>query len=194
MTKKCVTTGACLLDTSYCPTCEFFKELWPDDVIFTGTIEYPEPPLNQWREVCRWDVGPSRYPEDHAMTDHVEALRRNVWAYREAFDAALAAFEELAGEHRELWEAFMRDAEALSTPCPGDPEDYTFVRAYYRPRRSKLAAIEPDHPTVQADPAAGEIDPPQGQGEARNADGTPYIVGESGVGSAIPQSGEERSE
>jgi len=184
------------------------------------------PPLNQWREVCRWDepsifddLGTLEYgPQSEPMSDEELAVAKDealkmvlgerdfellrqmaeLWPTSmelwEAFQNMAAAFEELAGEHRELWEAFMRDAEALSTPCPGDPEDYTFVRAYYRPRRSKLAAIEPDHPTVQADPAAGEIDTLQGQGEARNADGTPYIVGESGVGSAIPQSGEERSE
>src|SRR5574343_802926 len=170
---------------------------------------------NAWQntsEVCRWDVedgSPTFAPHENEPTTTRETWLETMWERAQAdvllllsrcrdgevlSDSLLACYEELAGGHRELCQAFMLDSYALSTPCPGDPEDYTFVRAYYRPRRSKLAAIEPDHPTVQADPAAGEIDTLQGQGEARNADGTPYIVGESGVGSATPQSGEERSE
>ena len=130
---------------------------------------------NQWREVCRWDVEPTKGREDATVyglpviedasvpSGEITLGPNPFWTMRsrwvqmvEAFNNMAAAFEELAGEHRELWEAFMRDAEALSTPCPGDPEDYTFVRAYYRPRRSKLAAIEPDHPTVQAAPGEGQ--------------------------------------
>ena len=104
---------------------------------------------NQWREVCRWDVGPSRYPEDHAMTDHVEALRRNVWAYREAFDAALAAFEELAGEHNR----YLAHRGSLD-PSPGP--GWYWVRGHWRSRAQNSAAIDPDQGTVQAAPGEGQ--------------------------------------
>ena len=122
-------------------------------------------------------------------------------------ESLIAALEELAGEKSKgeaEWEAInaeeskiladMRERSPAPESCPGPDHYYSKGGWKHKPRRSKLAAIEPDHPTVQADPPAGEIGPLQGQGEARNADGTPYIVGESGVGSAIPQSGEERSE
>src|SRR5574343_192147 len=174
-------------------------------------------PLNEWREVCRWEVpetpafkvvdkplevdwqATAKYWEEQWRLEGTRAkdadfFMREAMDYQRAFTHALAAFEELAGEHlrlRDMLQDIITTGDSLKPT-----EDQVSVRPYVRakPRRSKLAAIEPDHPTVQADPAAGEIDTLQGQGEARNADGTPYIVGESGIGSATPQSGEERSE
>src|SRR5574343_1416387 len=154
----------------------------------------------EWREVCRWEEGPTP-----PVFKGLEIDWRKVALSTLESEAGLkrlceslgSAFEELAAEHESLRMEYesLEDTVDTFNMVPKE-EGKVSVRPYVRakPRRSKLAAIEPDHPTVQADPAAGEIDTLQGQGEARNADGTPYIVGESGVGSAIPQSGEERSE
>src|SRR5574343_1824537 len=157
----------------------------------------------EWREVCRWEEGPTP-----PVFKGLEIDWRKVALSTLESEAGLkrlceslgSAFEELAEAHRALqailaegiWVGDSVEKVVMPNPSEGQVKVRPYVRA--KPRRSKLAAIEPDHPTVQADPAAGEIDTLQGQGEARNADGTPYIVGESGVGSAIPQSGEERSE
>jgi hypothetical protein len=110
-------------------------------------------------------------------SDERDPMLRAYEEVSQAFDNAIAAFEELAGEHRELEEAFFHDAEVLSTPCPGDPEDYTFVRAYYRPRRSKLAAIDPDQGTVQAAPGEGQSGASGGQPEAFSIDLNPDETG-----------------
>jgi hypothetical protein len=153
------------------------------------------PPLNQWREVCRWDEGPTPPAFEGLKIDWRKVALSTLESeadLKRLCESLAAAFEELAGEHRIALGA-LRAQDLLIPPCPSSPGWY-WVRGHWRSRAQNSAAIEPDHPTVQADPAAGEIDPLQGQGEARNADGTPYIVGESGVGSAIPQSGEERSE
>jgi hypothetical protein len=152
----------------------------------------------EWREVCRWDVEETetrvievkRWDVDPcegcSWPDATLVWRQLAESYTVAFDSALAAFEELAGEKSKgeaEWEAInaeeskiladMRERSPAPESCPGPDHYYSKGGWKHKPRRSKLAAIEPDHPTVQADPPAGEIGPLQGQGEARNADGTP---------------------
>jgi hypothetical protein len=88
--------------------------------------------------------------------------------YAAAFDSLIACYEELAEAHRlgnDIYQALMRvRIEEVQPECPGP--GWYWTRGYWKPpRRSKLAAIEPDQGTVQADPPAGEIGPLQGQGE-----------------------------
>ena len=180
----------------------------------------------EWREVCRWDVEETetrvievkRWDVDPcegcSWPDATLVWRQLAESYTVAFDSALAAFEELAREHRELEEAFFHDAEVLSTPCPGDPEDYTFVRAYYRPRRSKAANSAPCEASPTGDKEPATNPPNTSSGEATGQGWMIDEVPPEGFGDGvtvwecenchkpvcrldhecIPQSGEERSE
>src|SRR5574343_1900522 len=191
----------------------------------------------EWREVCRWDEpetpafkvadkplevdwqATAKYWEEQWRLEGTRAkdadfFMREAMDYQRAFTHALAAFEELAGEHRELEEAFFHDAEVLSTPCPGDPEDYTFVRAYYRPRRSKAANSAPCEASPTGDKEPATNPPNTSSGEATGQGWMIDEVPPEGFGDGvtvwacenchkpvcrldhecIPQSGEERSE
>src|SRR5574343_880028 len=190
---------------------------------------------NAWQntsEVCRWDVedgSPTFAPHENEPTTTRETWLETMWERAQAdvllllsrcrdgevlSDSLLACYEELAGGHRELCQAFMLDSYALSTPCPGDPEDYTFVRAYYRPRRSKAANSAPcdASPTGDKEPATNP--PNTSSGEATGQGWMIDEVPPEGFGDGvtvwacenchkpvcrlehecIPQSGEERSE
>ena len=163
-----------------------------DEVTQIGDERILRRVASEWREVCRWDEGPTPVSRHEALEiargtlekaererlevveseagcdgdcswpDAVLIWRQNAESFLEAFDNMAVAFEELAGEHRALEEAFFHDAEVLSTPCPGDPADYIFVLAYYRPRRSRasnqpLGSPDPTEDTTTApasDPGA----------------------------------------
>jgi hypothetical protein len=102
---------------------------------------------NQWREVCRWDE-----PETPAFKVADKPLEVD--------------WQATAGYWEQRYEETRRDLEALAARFNSRPleeritvtEDQVSVRPYVRakPRRSKLAAIEPDHPTVQAAPGEGQ--------------------------------------
>lgn len=200
------------------PYVEAMREWRP--IITNGVIPQPKgPPLNQWREVCRWDVGPSgdgHLPErdgqdgergDMAIQFGANYLRavNDTIELRSAFDSLIACYEELAGEHRALLECErevveqMISGQLVRVPPVDAVPGYAFVRSHWRPkpRRSKLAAIDPDQGTVQAAPGEGQTG---ASGEVTShvewGDGTgdfgqvvPLIVADP-----IPQSGEERSE
>jgi len=112
--------------------------------------------------------------------------------YHQAFEAMATAFEELAGEHRTLLDwyedtALERDGllKALDPEAITANEDEVVCRAYKRHKPRRRAT-----PTTEIPPAVSESQAmPQGQGEARNADGTPYIAAaESGMtGAAQPE-------
>src|SRR5574343_155508 len=142
----------------------------------------------EWREVCRWDEpetpafkvadkplevdwqATAKYWEEQWRLEGTRAkdadfFMREAMDYQRAFTHALAAFEELAGEHlrlRDMLQDIITTGDSLKPT-----EDQVSVRPYVRakPRRSKLAAIEPDHPTVQPDPATGQPEASEGRPE-----------------------------
>lgn len=121
--------------------------------------------INEWREVCRWDVepsGPVNPPIDWCRVAIKEGQRANrleeqladlvahhlemdnehdeeMYRAWDAFDNMAAAFEELAGEHRELQEALHRELEAEIRDIEADLDpDTVTVRPHrrHKPRRS----------------------------------------------------------
>jgi hypothetical protein len=165
-----------------------------DEVTQIGDERILRRVASEWREVCRWDVedgSPTFAPHENEPTTTRETWLETMWERAQAdvllllsrcrdgevlSDSLLACYEELAREHRELEEAFFHDAEVLSTPCPGDPEDYTFVRAYYRPRRSKAANSAPCEasPTGDTEPATN---PPNTSSGEATGHGLRVLVG-----------------
>src|SRR5574343_124374 len=123
-------------------------------------------PLNEWREVCRWEVpetpafkvvdkplevdwqATAKYWEEQWRLEGTRAkdadfFMREAMDYQRAFTHALAAFEELAGEHlrlRDMLQDIITTGDSLKPT-----EDQVSVRPYVRakPRRSKPVTTEP---------------------------------------------------
>lgn len=103
---------------------------------------------------------------DKAVVDYASHV---VWQFGTLLDgfAYLASrFEEVCGERADLQEAFFHDAEVFCLPCPGDPEDYTFVRAHYRPKPRRSESVK-----TEATPT-GDKDGESGASPARSGEAT----------------------
>jgi len=147
--------------------------------------------MTEWREVCRWDVEDGHLSERGRQAGEREDMASEFVEYVIAFHNALVAFEELAGEHSVMLQGAINMANAFCEslpPCPGDIEDYALVRTHWRPkpRRSKLAAIDPDQGTVQAAPGEGQTGA-SGEATGHSPEGTDpqirdaYCRGRSGI-------------
>jgi len=132
-------------------------------------------PPNQWREVCRWDVEPSepieaedvdwrekaeywRQRYEGAVDNREELLEdwqnaeQNCADAEDAFSNAIAAFEELAGAHREtlrdladmdlLYDTLWREFNSLQAVPPSPGPDYSLVRPHWARRRRSRTAPE----------------------------------------------------
>ena len=78
--------------------------------------------------------------------------------YREGFSAALAAFEELAGEHRELLEYCQRllaDNAHSQPECPGP--GWYWTRGYWTPPRSRVSPNGETAPTSESSAPSVEL-------------------------------------
>lgn len=97
--------------------------------------------------------------------------------YREGFSAALAAFEELAGEHRELLEYCQRllaDNAHSQPECPGP--GWYWVRGHWRSRNQAVGSPDPTEDTTDA-PASD----PGASGEATDGPWPPGSVVPNGI-------------
>lgn len=128
----------------------------------------------EWREVCRWDEGPTPPAFEGLKIDWRKVALSTLESeadLKRLCESLAAAFEELAGEHRAL-QAILAEGiwvgdSVEKVVMPNPSEDQVSVRPYVRakPRRSKLVETEPDQGTVQPDPSPCQIDPFQAHTE-----------------------------